>query len=86
MTLEEFVSVFNGGARLTIDGYCNEQQYDYYLLPSVEDEDFSGNNRNHCIPDCLAREPWWDEVKDREVAEFAISREERFAELYIRLE
>lgn len=73
MTMEEFIKMYDGNANITIEGYCEEKEYDYYLLPDKETEDFSGNNPNHYIPACLEREPWWNEVKDRKVAHFAVT-------------
>lgn len=72
MSLEEFIKMYDGNASITIEGYCNRKEYDYYLLTEKDIEDFSGNNPNHYIPACLERETWWDEVKDRKVARFAV--------------
>lgn len=72
MSLEEFIRMYDGNASITIEGYCNQKEYDYYLLPDNEIEDFSGNNPNHYIPACLEREIWWNKVKARKIAHFAV--------------
>lgn len=72
MTLRNFIKLYQGDAYISIEGYCEEVSYDYYILPDKNIEDFSGNNPNNYIPSCLAREPWWDEVKNRQVIEFSI--------------
>lgn len=82
MTLSEFLKNYGNNACISIEGYCEEERYDYVALPSwVEDEDdmaefeaeeLSGNNPNHYIPSCLFKEPWWDKVKDREVVHWNI--------------
>lgn len=72
MTLKDFISVYGGGACITIKGYCNEKYYDYYRMPDSDVEDFSGNNPNHYIPSCLEKEPWWSEVKGRRVEEWKV--------------
>lgn len=72
MTLENFMKLYKGNASISIDGYCEEATYAYYLLPDPDEEDFTGDNPNHYIPSCLAREPWWNEIKDRQVEEFTI--------------
>ena len=87
MTLEEFMALYHGNASISIDGYCEEEKYEYYLLPDEEEEDFLGNNPNHHVPACLALEPWWDEVKDRKVQRFGVIGGGSYeVELYIRLE
>lgn len=87
MKLKEFMALYYGNASISINGYCEEAEYDYYLLPEEEDEDFLGNNPNHYVPTCLALEPWWDEVKNREVSRFGIIGGGIYkVELYIRLE
>lgn len=72
MTLRNFIKLFRGDACISIEGYCEEKRYDYYLMPKKEDEDFLGNNPNHYIPTCLAKELWWDEVKNCQVKKFLI--------------
>ena len=72
MTLRNFIKMYRGGATLSIKGYCEETRYDYYLLPDKDVEDFSGNNPNGYVPSCLAREPWWEEVKNRQVLQFGV--------------
>ena len=72
MTLRNFMKLFRGDACISIEGYCEEKRYDYYLMPKKEDEDFLGNNPNHYIPTCLAKELWWDEVKNCQVKKFLI--------------
>ncbi len=72
MTLNDLMKVYTGNACISIEGYCEEEEYDYYLLPDSEEEDFSGNNPNDYIPSCLAKEPWWEEVKNRQIENFSI--------------
>nr|WP_148873729.1 hypothetical protein [Serratia marcescens] len=77
MTLTEFIKAYNGNACISIEGYCKEEEYDYYLLPrdergELDEEEFSGDNPNHYIPKCLEKEPWWGEVKDRKVDNFNV--------------
>lgn len=72
MTLNDLLSIYTGNACISIDGYCEEVSYDYYTLPDEEEEDFSGNNRNHYIPTCLAREEWYKKIKDRKVKSMVI--------------
>lgn len=56
MKLHEFMAVYNGNACISIEGYCREKRYDYYLKPSPVTEDFKGNNTNRYVPTCLAME------------------------------
>lgn len=77
MKLREMMSTYSGNACISIEGYCEEKNYDYYLIPQDEfgnpDEDiFSGDNPNHYIPNCLEKEPWWKEVEDSEVVRWCI--------------
>lgn len=87
MTLRNFIKLYQGNACISIEGYCEEKSYDYYILPDKYKEDFSGNNPNNYIPSCLAREPWWDEIKNQQVTEFSIIGGEMYkTELCIKLE
>ena len=77
MKLKEFIEPFDGGACISIDGYCEEERYDYFAIPldewGNEDKDaLSGNNSNHYVPTCLAKESWWDEVKDKNVLRWCV--------------
>lgn len=77
MKLYEYLKNFKGGAYLTITGYCEEKRYDYYLAPldeygQLDESVFSSNNPNHYIPSCLEKEPWWNEVANREVLQWGI--------------
>lgn len=72
MTLKDFVSVYGGGACISIKGYCTEEEYDYYRMPDPASEDFSGDNPNHYIPSCIELEPWWPEAKDRKIKTWAV--------------
>lgn len=67
MTLHDFVQVFKGGACISIEGFCEEEHYDYFALPPEEQEDFSGNNPNGYIPSCLEKEPWYEQIEYRKV-------------------
>ena len=88
MTLEDFLKLYNGNAVITIDGYCEEEHYDYVSLPEwVEDdtdiEEFSGNYKSSCI----FKEPWWEEARDREVSFFSVIGGQMYkTELFIALE
>ena len=70
MILEEFLENYRGNACISIDGYCEEKRYDYYT--DVDDDYLSDDNPNHYKPTCLARESWWNEVKDREIKSWNI--------------
>lgn len=72
ITLNDFMSIYTGNSCISIDGYCEEMEYDYYIMPDEEEENFKGNNPNRYIPSCLARESWWGEVKDREIAKITV--------------
>lgn len=70
MTLEEFLQNYGGNACISIDGYCEEANYDFGT--DVKDWELSDNNPNHYKPTCIARESWWDKVKDREIKNWNI--------------
>lgn len=70
MILKEFLENYRGNACISIDGYCEEKRYDYYT--DVDDDYLSDDNPNHYKPTCLARESWWNEVKDREIKSWNI--------------
>lgn len=70
MTLEEFLQNYGGNACISIDGYCEEANYDFWT--DVKDRELSDNNPNHYKPTCIARESWWDKVKDREIKNWNI--------------
>lgn len=70
MTLEEFLQNYGGNACISIDGYCEEANYDFWT--DVEDRELSDNNPNHYKPTCIARESWWDKVKDRKIKNWNI--------------
>ena len=70
MTLEEFLQNYVGNACISIDGYCEEANYDFWT--DVKDWELSDNNPNHYKPTCIARESWWDKVKDREIKNWNI--------------
>ena len=70
MTLEEFLQNYGGNACISIDGYCEEANYDFWT--DVKDWELSDNNPNHYKPTCIARESWWDKVKDREIKNWNI--------------
>lgn len=72
MTLGEFLKKYGNNAYISIKGYCEETQYDYVALPSwVQDEDDMAEFEAD-VPDCLFKERWWDEIKDREVVHWNI--------------
>lgn len=54
MTLEEFLQNYGGNACISIDGYCEEANYDFWT--DVKDWELSDNNPNHYKPTCIARE------------------------------
>lgn len=70
MILEDFLQNYGGNACISIDGYCEEESYDYFH--DVEDWELSDDNPNHYKPTCIARETWWNEVKDREIKSWNI--------------
>lgn len=70
MTLEEFLQNYGGNACISIDGYCEEANYDFWT--DVKDWELSDNNPNHYKPTCIAKESWWDKVKDREIKNWNI--------------
>lgn len=72
MTLKELMEVYTGNACLSIGGYCEEARYDYYTMPDEVEEDFKGNNPNHYIPRCLARESWYETVKNQEISRITV--------------
>lgn len=39
---------------------------------TLEELELSDNNPNHYKPTCIARESWWDKVKDREIKNWNI--------------
>ena len=80
MTLRNFIKGYRGISGLTIIGYCDDEEYDYYLMPKKEQD--SGNEKIHC----LNQEEWWDEVKSQRVKEFQIVTIENHSELVIWLE
>ena len=85
MTLEEFLQNYGGNACISIDGYCEEANYDFWT--DVKDWELSDNNPNHYKPTCIARESWWDKVKDREIKNWNIIGGGMYkVELWINLE
>ena len=38
----------------------------------ADEWELSDDNPNHYKPTCIAEEPWWNEVKDREIKEWNI--------------
>ena len=71
ITLEDFIQLYDGSACLTIDGFCDEMRYDYYMVPDDPD-DLSADNPNHYQPTCLALEPWWPDVRFCYVKSFKV--------------
>lgn len=65
MTVEEFLENYGGNGCITIEGYCEEKNYDYFV--DVEDWKLTDDNSNHYKPTCIVKEPWWDAVKDRTI-------------------
>lgn len=72
MKLHELIKVYKGNALMSIEGYCEEKNYDYYELPDEDEEDFSGGNPNRYIPSCLEREPWFEKIKDKKISKICI--------------
>ena len=70
MTVEEFLQNYGGNKCVSIEGYCEEASYDYYA--EVDEDYLSDANPNHYKLTCIAKEPWWNEVKDREIKEWNI--------------
>ena len=46
---------------------CGECQY-----AEVDEDYLSDDNPNHYKPTCIAKEPWWNEVKDRKIKKWNI--------------
>lgn len=77
MKLQEFMRTYSGNACVSIENYCEEAWYDYYLMPRDEwgepdEELFSGNNPNHYVPRCLEKELWWKDIADKKVVRWSI--------------
>lgn len=70
MTLKEFLKNYGGNACVTIDGYCEEENYDYY--EEVDEDYLPDDNPNHYQPTCIAEESWWSDIKDREIKSWNI--------------
>ena len=84
MTVEEFLQSYGGNKCVTIEGYCEEENYDYYT--DVDDYYLSDDNPNHYMPACITKEPWWNEVKNREIKNWNIIGGDMYkVELYIEL-
>lgn len=88
MTLEYFLKLYNGNALLTIEGYCEEEHYDYVSLPELAEDyedirDFAENYKLSCI----FNEQWWEKARDREVSSFSVIGGQMYkTELFITLE
>ena len=70
MTIKEFLQNYGGNECVSIEGYCEEEHYDYFR--EADEWELSDDNPNHYKPTCIAKEPWWNEVKDREIKEWNI--------------
>ena len=70
MTVKEFLQNYGGNECVSIEGYCEEEHYDYFR--EADEWALSDDNPNHYKPTCIAKEPWWNEVKDREIKEWNI--------------
>ena len=70
MTVQEFLQNYGGNECVSIEGYCEEKHYDYFR--EADEWELSDDNPNHYKPTCIAEEPWWNEVKDREIKEWNI--------------
>ncbi len=70
MTVEELLQNYGGNECVSIEGYCEEEHYDYFR--EVDEWELSDDNPNHYKPTCIVKEPWWNEVKDREIKEWNI--------------
>lgn len=67
MTVKEFLQNYGGNECVSIEGYCEEEHYDYFR--EADEWELSDDNPNHYKPTCIAKESWWNEVKDREIKE-----------------
>ena len=65
MTVIEFLQNYGGNECVSIEGYCEEEHYDYFR--EADEWELSDDNPNHYKPTCIAKESWWNEVKDREL-------------------
>ena len=61
---------YGGNECVSIEGYCEEKHYDSFR--EADEWELSDDNPNHYKPTCIAEEPWWNEVKDREIKEWNI--------------
>lgn len=82
MTVEEFLQSYGGNKCVSIKGYCEEEEYDYY----TDVDDYYLSDDNHYIPACIIKESWWNEVKNREIKNWNIIGGGMYkVELYIEL-
>lgn len=70
MTVEEFLQNYGGNECVSIKGYCEEEYYDNFR--EADEWELSDDNCNHYKPTCIAKEPWWNEVKDRKIKKWNI--------------
>lgn len=70
MKVEELLQSYGGNECVSIEGYCEEVYYDYF--GEADELEMSDDTTNHYKPTCIAKEPWWNEVKDKEVKEWNI--------------
>lgn len=83
MTVKEFLYNYVGGSCVTIDGYCEEEYFDYF--GGTDECDRSDDKPKCYIPAYIAKESWWNEVKDRKIKEWVLGGGLYKAELYIKL-
>lgn len=87
MSLGDLMNVYTGNACITIDGYCEEMKYDYYTMPDEDEEAFSSDNPNHYTMSCIAKESWYEQIKDRTIAALTVIGGGMYkTEMYIKLE
>lgn len=71
MTVKEFLrNHFGGDACLSIQGYCEEEYYDYLREPY--EWELSDDKSNRYKSSYISEEPWWNEVKDMEIKEWTV--------------
>lgn len=89
MTLNEFLECYGKNAVVSIDGYCEEERYDYYTIPldkagNPDEYELTPRAPKFYQPTCMAKRPWYDEIKNRKVKFWNIL-DGYPAELYIEL-
>ncbi len=69
MKLQQFLKPYPKveAVTLMIKGYCKEEEFDYLCVTKEDGIDFSGKNATNYIPKCLCRQPYWKDIKNKQV-------------------